>query len=192
MKLKILFLLITYFILSCQNESKNLQISWVKNIDKSTTDFDKTEELNDYTIGNDSLGLIRTVMYKTDKKGLYKIVDEVYHDKLMGYKIVFYIQNDQLIKAEFSGFSTYIQKGTKDDSKPCCEHFMEVIYFKSASEGLKFKKKLPVLAFEDLDKRLKEFENLRMEDEPFPNVEEEFKEFSSIVKNLKHKIDSQR
>ncbi|HLT53348.1 MAG TPA: hypothetical protein VKZ97_05645, partial [Flavobacteriaceae bacterium] len=189
MKLIALFLFISSMLISCQNDEQESQISWVRELDRMQEDFDKMKVLEDYSIVNDSLEVSRTAIYKKDGNGLYKIIDEVYHKDLMNFKREFYIQNGKIIKVEFSGFTRYIQKSKQTQTSNCCEHFKEIFYFKSPSEGLKFKKQLPVKDFEDIENRLKEFESLDSEKEALVNTEEEYNRFSDSIKKLKRKIE---
>ncbi|WP_298899842.1 hypothetical protein [uncultured Psychroserpens sp.] len=188
MRIKVVVAIVVMLSISCQNETEDARLSWIQNIDRLVSEYNKEAKIeHSETIveGKLETGII---FYKKNMNGISRVTAASRFSENFPVKMEVYVKNDNIIMRRFSGLSPYISKTRKREGDRCCALFENVTYFNSNTEVVLFEKKLDLMSTEEMDSRRSEFESMVFTETLIENPEEEYEQAMESLKEFKDHI----
>ncbi|WP_298895983.1 hypothetical protein [uncultured Psychroserpens sp.] len=188
MRIKVLVAIVVMLSISCQNETEDNRLSWIQNIDRQVSEYNKESKIeHSETIveGKLETGII---FYKKNLDGISRVTAASRFSENFPVKMEVYVKNDNIIMRRFSGLSPYISKTRKREGDRCCALFENVTYFNSNTEVVLFERKLDLMSTEEMDSRRSEFESMVFIETLIENPEEEYEQAMESLKEFKDHI----
>lgn len=186
MKIKLLGFVLLTLLISCQNEVMDNRKDWVKEIDKTIIEYEKTAKIKSTKtlMENGSETIFNN--YEKDSNGFQKI--KGYYDDENAFVdaiIEIYLVNDEIVLEKMSGLFPLLYKGQKKETDPCCELFNRFIYYKNSLEGKAYTKQLKIMSSQDKEKFMSDLNMLPLVEEEGFNIANEYLRTKNQIKELK-------
>ncbi|MCD2260352.1 hypothetical protein [Psychroserpens luteolus] len=188
MRIKMVVAIVVMLSISCQNETEDNRLSWIQNIDRLVSEYNKEAKIEHSETIVDGTHETGVIIYKKNSRGISKVTAASRFSENFPIKMEVYLKNDNIIMRRVSGLSPYIHKGQKREGDKCCALFENVTYFNSNTEVTLFERKLDLMSTEEMDSRRSEFESLVFTETLIENPDEEYQQAMASLKEFKDTI----